>query len=137
MTNRPLTEAELKELEELRSRVTALQHAEAERNEAEIALRESEQKYRHLVESTVDWVWATDTEGNHTFSNGAVKQLLGYEINEIVGTSAFPLMHPEDHNRVQVLIQRSVEQKSGWEGIAIRWLHKDGSVRYFESAAQP
>jgi PAS domain S-box-containing protein len=105
--------------------------------QAEEALRESEEKYRRLVESTTDWVWSVDAEGHHTFSNRAVKHLLGYEVDEVVGTLAFSLMHPEDREPLREMFQKSVERKTGWTDIAVRWLHKDDSVRFFESTAQP
>ncbi len=108
-----------------------------ERQRAEEALRESEQKYRNLVESTPDWVWAIDIEGRITFTNEAVKSLLGYEVHEILGSSSFSPMHPEDRERSLLLYKESVKEKRGWENSVIRCLHKDGSLRLFESTAQP
>jgi PAS domain S-box-containing protein len=101
------------------------------------ALEHSEEKYRHLVESTQDWVWSIDKEGRITFSNGAIKHLLGYEVQEIEGTSSFLPMHPDDRERFQKLYHRAVEQKHGWKNAVIRWLHQDGTVRLFESNAEP
>ena len=94
-------------------------------------LQESEQIYRQLVETSVDWAWAIDTEGNHTYSNNAIEQLLGYQVDEIVGTSSFPLMHSEDQDAIQKLVQKSIKKKEDWQNIAVRWHHKDGSVRHF------
>ncbi|MCK5840810.1 MAG: PAS domain S-box protein [Candidatus Sabulitectum sp.] len=108
-----------------------------ERLEAEKALWESRENYRSLVESTADWVWAIDLEGSHTFSNGSIKALLGYEVNEVLGESAFPLMHPDDLESGRELVVNAVKRKSGWSNVEIRWLHKDGSVRVFESSARP
>ena len=101
------------------------------------ALRDSEEKYRYLVESTRDWVWSINKEGYTTFSNGAIKHLLGYEVHEIKGTSSFSLMHPDDRKRFQKHYHKVVEQKRGWKNAVIRWLHKDGTARLFESNAQP
>lgn len=108
-----------------------------ERKQAETALQESEEKYRNLVEYTLDWVWSCDVEGRHTFSNRAVKDLLGYEVHEVVGAPAFESMHIEDRQRAQELLKEAVEQKRGWKGTVIRWRHKDGSVKFFETKAQP
>jgi PAS domain S-box-containing protein len=108
-----------------------------ERKQAEEALRQSEEKYRDLVESTSDWVWSCDPEGRQTFANKAVTDLLGYDIDEILGTLADRYMHPEDRDVIRQKFKRSVEEKRGWKGSVIRWLHKDGSVRYFETTAQP
>jgi len=100
-------------------------------------LQKSEQKYRLLVESTPDWVWICDKEGRHTFSNKAIKQLLGYEVQEILGISAYSLMHPEDRERVQKWFQNAIKEKRGWRGSIIRWKHKDKSIRYLETIAEP
>jgi PAS domain S-box-containing protein len=127
----------LDELVKLRRRVAELEKCEVERKRAEEALPESEEKYRSLVESTVDWIWTIDVEGRVIFSNDAVKDLLGHEVHEILGLSSFAPMHPEDRERQQELYRRCVEQRRGWKNAVIRWLHKDGSVRFFESSAWP
>ena len=54
---------------------------------AEIALVESEEKYRHLVETSQDIIWSCDAEGHITFVNQAVKQIYGYEPEEMLGCS--------------------------------------------------
>jgi PAS domain S-box-containing protein len=100
------------------------------------ALRESEDKYRRLVESALDWVWSVDIEGRFTFTNEAVKHLLGYEVYDIVGSPVFWSMPPEDRERFQELFQKSVEQKRGWINMSISRSHKDGSIRFLESTAQ-
>jgi PAS domain S-box-containing protein len=107
------------------------------RKQSERELRKSEQKYRLLVESTPDWVWICDEEGRHTFSNKALTQTLGYEVQEILGNSAFTLMHPEDRKRTQKWFQKAKNQKRGWKGTVIRWLHKDKSIRFLETIAEP
>jgi PAS domain S-box-containing protein len=43
----------------------------------------------------------------------------------------------DDRERFQKLYHTAVEQKHGWKNAVIRWLHKDGTVRLFESNAQP
>ncbi len=108
-----------------------------ELKQAETALKESEIKYRHLVENITDWVWSMDLEGTHTYSNPATCNLLGYDSNEIIGTSAFLLIHPDDKQAGKEMLEKSIRQKTGWHNLGIRWLHKNGSVRYFESSATP
>ena len=108
-----------------------------EQKQSERELRKSEQKYRLLVESTPDWVWICDEEGRHTFSNKAVKKILGFEVQEILGASAFGLMHPEDRKSTQKWFQNAQKQKRGWRGSVIRWQHKDKSIRFLETIAEP
>lgn len=78
---------------------------------AENELKESVEKYRHLVESTSDWVWACDIDGRQTFANETVKGVLGYEVHEIIGVLAESLMHPEDAKRLQRWFNKSVKEK--------------------------
>jgi len=103
----------------------------------EEALIESETNYRQLVETTTDWVWKIDLEGYYTYSNSAIYDLLGFNVNEIVGSNAFPLIHPDDEQLIREMLKQCTDQKTGWQNVAIRWLHKDGSVRLFESSASP
>ena len=108
-----------------------------DRKQSERSLRKSEQKYRLLVESTPDWVWICDEEGRQTFSNNSVKRILGYEVQEVLGASAFNLMHPEDRKPIQKWFQSAKNQKRGWKGSVIRWQHKDKSIRFLETIAEP
>jgi PAS domain S-box-containing protein len=105
--------------------------------QAEEKLRESEKKYRLLVESTPDWVWMCDRKSRQTFSNNSVKEILGYEIHEILGTEVFSLIHKEDRKSVQKWFQKAKKQKRGWKGSVIRWQHKDKSIRFLETIAEP
>jgi two-component system, cell cycle sensor histidine kinase and response regulator CckA len=108
-----------------------------ERKRAAEALLESEAKYRQLVETTTDWIWSIDMEGRYTYSNPTIHHLLGYQVIEVVGNIAFPLMHPEDEKSAREMLKRCIDQKVGWKNVMIRWLHKNGSTRSFESAARP
>ena len=108
-----------------------------DRKHAEDELRQSEKKYRPLVKFTYDWVWSIDLEGRITFTNEAVKRILGYDLHEVLGASSFYFMHPEDKESNKRLFQQVKEQKCGWKNAAVRMIHKNGSVRFFESSAQP
>jgi PAS domain S-box-containing protein len=123
--------------EELEQKVRELDKRSFERMQAKEALRASEEKYRNLVESTLDWVWTCDLEGRCTFSNRAVVDLLGYEIHEVVGVPVFALMQIEDRQSAQKLLKEAIKYKKGWKGTVLRWQHKDGSVRFLETKAQP
>ena len=55
------------------------------RIQAELALKESENKYRHLVETSQNMIWSVDAQGCWTFVNEAVKSVYGYEPAEMIG----------------------------------------------------
>jgi PAS domain S-box-containing protein len=104
---------------------------------AEEALRESEEKFRSIVETTSEWIWAIDHEGRHTYTNPAITEILGYEAEEILGASSVDLMHEEDAHVVVEALPTLIAEKRGWTGWVLRWRHKDGSYRYLESNAVP
>ncbi|MCC5615220.1 PAS domain S-box protein [Nostoc sp. CHAB 5836] len=51
----------------------------------EAALKKSESQYRHLVETSQDMIWSVNIDGLITFVNPAVKQIYGYEPQEMIG----------------------------------------------------
>ncbi len=57
----------------------------ADRKEAEEALKESEEKYRTLVEQTPDVIYSMDGSGNIISVNEAIKSMFGFEPEEVVG----------------------------------------------------
>ncbi|MCJ7745894.1 MAG: PAS domain S-box protein, partial [Actinobacteria bacterium] len=69
-------------------------------------LRESEEKYRALVESAEDIVFTADTEGRITFVNEAVFTALEYMPEEIVGRDLGALNREEDREAVTQWLDR-------------------------------
>lgn len=62
---------------------------------AEQALRESERRYRHLVEHSQEGIWMLDRDNRTSFVNSRLAAMLGYEVDELLGKSLFELMTPE------------------------------------------
>jgi DNA-binding CsgD family transcriptional regulator len=54
-----------------------------------------------------------------------------------LGTAALSLIHKEDRKSVQKWFQNAKKQKRGWRGSVIRWQHKDKSIRFLETIAEP
>ena len=108
-----------------------------ERKRAEQALRDSEEKYRSIVETTNEWIWAMSLDGRLTYSNPATEAILGYPPGEMVGKGVLPYIHPEDHSKMEELLAESFAKKQGWNGFTLRWRHRDGSYRSLESNAAP
>jgi two-component system cell cycle sensor histidine kinase/response regulator CckA len=62
---------------------------------SEAALRHSEEKYRHLLETLQEGVWAVDTQGLTTFVNPAMARMLGYAVDEMLGKHLDDFMDAE------------------------------------------
>jgi len=96
------------------------------RRKAEKALRESEERFRSLVEMTSDWIWTVDRDGFYTYASPKLKDLLGYEPDEVIGRTPFDLMPPDEAERVRALFEDHVKSRKPIRGLENVNLHKDG-----------
>jgi len=67
-----------------------------ERKNAENALRESEKRYRGLIDSQFDLVARIDMQNRFTFVNEVHCRILGKSSEEILGSSFIPFVHKDD-----------------------------------------
>ncbi len=100
-------------------------------------LRKSEERFRALVETTSDWVWEVDPNGLYTYASPKVRELLGYEPEEIIGSSPFDLMSAEEAERVKAIFQNSVLEKKPFEGLENFIRSKDGRLIVLETNGVP
>jgi len=96
-----------------------------------------EEMYRSIVETTNEWIWATDMTGRLTYSNPAIEPILGYRPEELVGTDSLLLVHDEDRRQFEQIRSESGAQSAGWSGLVLRWRHKSGHYCSLESNAVP
>ena len=90
---RPLTDTTL--VRSLIEIFAARASAELERSQAEGALRESERRFRELLETVRLVAVMLDAEGNITFCNGSLLRLTGWTAAEVMGKNWFDLFVPE------------------------------------------
>ena len=83
-----------------------------ERQRVEEALKESEGKYRDLVETSQDMIWSVDVEGRYTFVNAAVKQIFGYSPEEMIGRKFSDFKSPEQLVKDNEIFQRMLNGES-------------------------
>ncbi|HEY4999862.1 MAG TPA: PAS domain S-box protein, partial [Usitatibacter sp.] len=107
------------------------------RKATEQALRESEEKFRSIVETTAEWIWAVDATGTLTYSNPAVETILGYRPQELIGQNTSELLHPDSSGWFREHLPVCVAEKRGWKGVTLRWYHREGGARHLESDSVP
>ena len=73
----------------------------SDRKQTESALKESESKYRALVEASQDMIWSVDAQGNYTFVNPAVQTIYGYEPEAMIGRSFHDFAPIESRDRMR------------------------------------
>ncbi len=95
-----------------------------DRRHADEILRDSEERYRMLVETMAEGLALGDENYNFTYVNGPFCRMLGYTQDEMLGKPMLDFVHPEFKH---VMEARQAERRSGEEGsYEFAWLAKDG-----------
>lgn len=107
------------------------------RKAAEKALRESEVKFRNLVESTNDWIWEMNEQDVYTYASPQVRDLLGYSVDEVIGRTPFELMPPDEAARVKAAFEAIKRERKSFRYLENANLHKDGRLVSMETSGAP
>ncbi len=99
----------------------------SERKRAEETLREAEERFRALVESTSDIIWQVDENAVYTYISPKVKDVLGYEPEEVVGKTLFDLIDEEDEEKILNAFLEIANKKEPFHGLENWNMHKNGS----------
>ena len=110
---------------------------ESQRQKAVEALRASEQRYQHIVESANDWIWEINPEGVYTFASPRVLEVLGYAPEEILGRTLFDFMPPEEAARVGRIFGEIAAQRQPFRGLENTNRHKNGHSVVLETNGVP
>lgn len=90
-----------------------------------VALRESEQKYRTLITSLNEGVWAFDRNGTTTYVNEKIAKMLGYRVEEMIGKDFFSFVDDHCAETAKAVFQKRI---SGiHETSEIKFLCKSGT----------
>jgi len=121
----------LKELADTFSMGLGKERAEAERQEAEQALRANEEKFRLIAENVGDLIAMVDTQGRRIYSSPSYRLMFGDDATT-PGADSFAQIHPEDRDEVIRIFRETVATGVGRRA-QFRFRVKDGSLRYIES----
>ena len=96
-----------------------------ERKQAEDALRESEEKYRNLIERANDGIIIVQ-DGIVKFVNNRMADLFGYNIGEMHDTPFLDYVFPDKRNIIKELHERRLKEEDVPDIYEMQALHKDG-----------
>ena len=69
-------------------------------------------RHREINRCMSDWVWEVDSQGRFTYVDGNIKDILGYEAEELIGKTPFDFMPEEEAARVGIVFQGLVADKA-------------------------
>lgn len=93
--------------------------------------------FRALVEVTSDWLWEVDAQGRYTYVSPKVKDLLGYEVDEVLGRMPFDFMPPLEAQRLGAQFAALAAARSAFHELINVNLHKAGHLVMLETSAVP
>ena len=100
------------------------------------ALKESEKKYRSVVDTVREVIYQTDDNGSFTFLNPFWTEITGYQFNESIGKSLSDFLHPDDHKIIIDDFISIVYHKVEYFRREARILIKDGYYKWIEINAR-
>jgi PAS domain S-box-containing protein len=103
-----------------------------EKKTAELSLRENEEKFKTIIEYSFDAVVVIDSDVNIIYASPSITNLLGYEVEELLGKNSLPFIHPDDvegvRSKVTSIVANHEEQYADY-----RFMGKDGSYKWIEA----
>jgi len=103
--------------------------------QTEIALRESEERYRVLAEAMPQMVWLADRTGVQ-YWNQRWYDYTGIQRDEALGIGGVQIVHPDEQERTLELWQQAIETGQGFD-IEQRIRRHDGVYRWFLNRGLP
>ena len=104
------------------------------RRQAEEALRESEERYRALIENGHDIIVILDPEtGRMRYQSPSTERVLGYAPRDVADRNVLELIHPDDQEASLAAIARAVAAPGTTHHAEYRFLHADGGWRHLET----
>jgi two-component system cell cycle sensor histidine kinase/response regulator CckA len=100
----------------------------------EEALRESEKRYRSILESIEDGYYEVDIAGNLTFFNDALYRTLGYPRDELMGMNNREYMSPEESRKAYKVFNKVYKTGKATRIADWEYIRKDGRIIHIETS---
>ncbi|GMQ28446.1 PAS domain S-box protein [Algoriphagus confluentis] len=101
--------------------------------QAKINLKQSEEKYRRLVEESTEIIFSLSEAYLLHYVSPNVNQFLGYDSEEVIGRSIFEFIHLDDLDVFQKMISETKDFLAKNQFLEFRLRHKNGEYRVFNS----
>ncbi|MGZ4723554.1 MAG: EAL domain-containing protein [Ilumatobacteraceae bacterium] len=106
-----------------------------DRQAAETALRDSEARYRTMMDTTREGIWSIDAAGNTTYVNIRLAEMLGYQVDEMLGQ---PLLAFLDEEGQRLATESIARQRAGTsDRLDVRFFRRDGTELWMIVSTAP
>ncbi len=102
------------------------------RNDTMRRLRESEERYRILIDKSADGIMLMDKRGIILFVSASAESIIGYAPQELIGTSIFSILHPSEAKQYTYRFGRLTVEFERSQQLFGRFRHKNGAWVYIE-----
>ena len=128
-------QANFKSSDEIGTLATAFNHMTTQLKAREEALRQSQEKYRRIVDTSNEGIWMLDEKQRISFVNNRLSERLGYQPEEMIGLELKSLLFEEDF---QDHTKRMQDRQQGVaEQYERRWKHRNGQAIWTIVSATP
>lgn len=93
-------------------------------------------RYEQFLQASVDVVTIVDEEGIIQYESPAIREVLGYDPDELIGESAFEFVHPDDREEVLDTFFEGLERPDERHVVETRFRDADGEWRWLELRAR-
>ncbi len=105
-----------------------------ERKLADDAIRDSEQRFRALVQNASDLITVVTVDTSIIYQSPSIERVLGYPADRLAGTKLTDLLHPDDVARMMAFLREAMVKPNETVSVEARLRHLDGSWRHVEIA---
>ncbi len=98
-------------------------------------LERNEARFRAMVRDSNDIMAIVDPHGRLVYASPVTERILGLDIDPLIGSDVFDLIHPDDRDAAARGFHKTREGKDGADRVELRLRHADGTWRVVEAVA--
>ncbi len=107
------------------------------RRQVQEALRESEKRFRDIIENAAEWIWEVDAEGKFTYASPVTEKMLDYHPQELLGKHFYDLYLPEEREKLREATSTIIAAKRSFRDLVSPHLRKKGEIVWLSISGVP
>jgi diguanylate cyclase (GGDEF)-like protein/PAS domain S-box-containing protein len=108
-----------------------------ERRQMEETIRQSEEKYRTIIDEMDEWYFEIDLTGNIVFINDAVARSVGYSLKQLIGINYRSFIKKDQAGELYKIFRQVYETGEPTKSFPYEFIRPDGTITLFELSIFP